>query len=132
MPLIASTVLLGGNAFALPFQPNAASFTKYLNSQTWKDGKTRRFQNLSSCEEKRRTDGSKEWGDLTYKTWYRCNVGYVTITSPMGRVFCELTDFNRYAVYYHNYRYIVRGTDNETREVDVDVKTGTPYNCQSR
>jgi hypothetical protein len=62
-----------------PFNPDPISFTKYLNSLSWKDGEKHYFQNLGKCLNGRVTNS------------YMCERGYITTTSPMGTKVCAFT-----------------------------------------
>ena len=76
---------IGSPAYALPFQPNAASFTKYINSLDWEDGKKRTFSGLRGCEY------SDFTGTMLGLQFYKCRHGYVKIQDPVrGGIFCEL------------------------------------------
>ena len=84
-------------AYALPFAPNVKSFTSYLNSLSWDDGKERIFSGLRKCEH-------VELPSMGLEA-YDCDYAYVKIKDPIrGTIFCEITagygDNN--AVYYNS------------------------------
>lgn len=74
-----TVITLGiSNALAYPFQPDPQSFAKYLNQLKWSDGSKNYFQNLNVCEH--RDNGQT----------FMCHDGYVTNTSPLGKLTCRL------------------------------------------
>lgn len=80
--VLALSMIVAGDALALPFQADPQSFTSFLNQLKWNDGKRRVFANLSSC---------RRSGLGSYRDGYFCEFGYVTINDPIrGRIFCEL------------------------------------------
>lgn len=97
---VAAAVIANASAsFAYPFQPDPASFARYLNSIKWDDGSRNYFQNLHNCmantQEKTLADLARSWNNPlaetpTYES-YLCLSGYVTITNPQGTKVCQLT-----------------------------------------
>lgn len=73
---------LSARSQSFPFSPNSKSYTQYLNSLQWRDGKVRKFFGLVGCE---------DWtGDYT-PLRFGCRKGYVKITDPLGSRSCEIS-----------------------------------------
>ena len=66
------------NVYAYPFQPNPASFQKYMNTVKWSPGNKVRFQDLSDCN------------DVVWGKFYLCESGFVTWTNPKGTRVCDV------------------------------------------
>jgi hypothetical protein len=107
LAMVGVSISFAGSAMALPFQPNPDSFASWLNSKsaTWKDGKVRRFSNLSECK-------------LFAPQRYACHFGYVKVTSPMGSQLCEIQLISGYST-----RAIEYTTDG--------VEIGSTYPCKN-
>ena len=98
----------------LEYSPNAESFTWYLNNKvTWKDGKTRVFQNLGDCVQ--------PWDNPTKNASFRCYRGYVKIIDPLGSKLCELQGYNL-GGYIRD--YVIWHQSNGS------IGTGRPYPCR--
>ena len=111
--LIAFSMIVAGDALALPFQADPQSFTSYLNQLKWNDGKRRVFANLSSCE---------ETSPKSQRKGYFCEFGYVTISDPVrGRIFCELQKKDWFGVVSHLSRH--DGTN-------TTIEHGNAYPCR--
>jgi len=88
------------NVYAYPFQPNPASFQKYMNTVKWSPGNKVKFQDLDGCEEQKPIIGFVPH-KVRIDGKYRCTGGFVTWTNPQGTRVCEVTwvsfdDRNRY------------------------------------
>ena len=72
---------------ALPFQPTAESFEKYLNRKPeWKKGKKITFSSLDNCSDY--ADFMLQPSKTTRR--FFCRHGYASIKSPLGIETCEL------------------------------------------
>jgi hypothetical protein len=89
--LFAVSVISAAPAVALPFKTTPSSFTSYLNSLSWKDGKRRVFSGIGNCK-----TIEEDW-------MYACQIAYVTIFDPVrGKLFCEVGyAFGDYRISYN-------------------------------
>jgi len=81
LPVLAFGSIYAGDVLAqnpsLPFSPNPSSYTRYLNSLSWRSGRKLHFFGLSGCE-------------ITQYGYYGCRSAYVKITDPLGSKKCEI------------------------------------------
>ena len=85
-PLILITSTLPGNSF--PITPTPKNLAEYASNRTWRDGITRKFSNLNSCQ-------TSPWGLEDSWGGFACS-GFVEEDDPRGRRICELSDFESY------------------------------------
>ena len=84
--ILALSMIVSGDALALPFQPNPESFSAYMSSLKWKNGAMKtKFTYLSRCSK-----GFIGGYSGPLPDGYYCTGGYVKWSDPTGSSTCEI------------------------------------------